>query len=415
MTADKFDLEAAKKVLGRHSSVAAAERELGLPYRTLAGRFRSRGLHAANFLARVAVPEGMRIKTVTTGPQGRTVHAELESKDPPTVAILPPAHLIKGVSSYIGADGAVRAQWVKTKQEQAQREALFLKACERSTRRYRGIASKVRAPEATERDMHVIIPLGDPHVGLLAWGPETGTNFDVKIAERELFAVVEDLVRRAPPAARCTLLNLGDYFHAQDDRQVTPAHGNKLDVDGRSAKVQEIGFSLMRRLVDCALSRFKTVRAHMVPGNHDPDLARMMAIWLKAVYEREPRVNVIPNYNPFHYWTHGANLFGTTHGNGLKLRDLPGIMAADVPELWGKTTHRFIHTGHVHHDSVVEVQGTLVYTWRTVAANDSWAHGKGYRAGKSLCALAYDRAGGEVSRVSVDLGTIRRRLEAKAA
>jgi hypothetical protein len=178
--------------------------------------------------------------------------------------------------------------------------------------------------------------------------------------------------------------------------------------------VQEIGFSLMRRLVDCALTRFKHVRAHMVPGNHDPDVSRMMTIWLRAVYEKEPRVEVVPNYNPFAYWTHGKNLFGTTHGNGLNIRNLPGVMAADVPELWGKTTHRFIHTGHVHTDQAVEVHGTMVYTWRTVAANDAWAHGRGYRAGKSLCALAYTRDGGEVSRVSVDLGCVQRRIAAKA-
>ena len=293
-----FDMAAATEVLLRHSRFADAARELGLEPSVLTDRFRKRRLHASTFLAKVPVPEGMRLKTLTTSPQGQTVHAELEAKDPPAFGPVPADHHVRGISSYLGADGKVRGQWVKTAQDQARREQEFLKACERATARYRGIAAKARPPKGVDRDLHVIIPLGDPHVGMLSWAPETGTHFDTKIAERELFAVVEDLVRRAPPAELATLLNLGDFFHAQDNRQVTPASGHKLDVDGRSAKVQEIGFNLMRRLVDCALSRFKRVRAQMVPGNHDPDLARMLAIWLKAVYEREPRVRGRPQLQP---------------------------------------------------------------------------------------------------------------------
>ena len=56
----------------------------------------------------------------------------------------------------------------------------------------------------------------------------------------------------------------------------------------------------------------------------------------------------------------------------------------------------------------------MVYTWRTVAPNDSWAHSHGYRAGKSLCAIAYSRDGGEVLRVLIDLGSVQRRIAAMA-
>lgn len=416
-----FDLENAKEVLGRHSTIGAAAAELGLTRMGLRDRFRNRGLHPSTYLAKVPVPEGMRIKTLTTildddgEPITRSVHAEIASKKPPAYEPVPEDHHIHGISSYLGPDGSIRGQWIKTRQDEIDREKAFLEAIERATERYRGIEPPASAPRQTDSDLHVVIPIGDPHVGMQSWGPETGANFDLKIAERELFAVVEDLVERSPAAESATILDMGDYFHAQDDKQVTPRSGHKLDVDGRAAKVLEVGLNLKRRLTQCALRRFKRVRMHSVPGNHDPDLARMTMLYLRAVYEREPRVEIPPNFNPFFYWKFGKNLLAAVHGNELKLKDLPGIMAADVPELWGQTTHRYIHSGHVHHDSVTEVHGTLVYTWRTLAPEDSYAHSHGYRSGHSLCAIAYAREGGEVSRVSMDVGTIQRRIAARAA
>lgn len=414
-------IEQAKKVLARHSSLAAAGRELGLTKKALSKRFRRQGLFAANYLAKVAIPEGMRLKQITTllDDHGRIVQqskkSELEAKVPPRQAIVPEGHLVKGVSSYVGPQGDIRGQWIKTNQDAVEREKAFLEACKKATARYRGLAPQVSAPARTDRDLHVVIPIGDPHVGMMSWAPETGNNFDLRIAERELFAVIDDLVERSPAAKSATLLNLGDFFHAQDDKQVTPQSGHKLDVDGRAAKVREVGVNLMRRLIDRMLRKFERVRAPQVPGNHDPWSAQWMALWLRAVYENEPRIEIPSNTNPFFYWMHGKNLFGTTHGDGVHLKELPGIMATDEPKMWGRSTHRFWHTGHVHHDSLIEVQNTLIHTWRTLAPNDGWAHKHGYRSGKSLCAIAYAREGGEVSRVSVDLGCVQRRITARAA
>lgn len=416
----QFDVEAAKGVLARHSQTKDAARELGISACALNNRFRRRGLHAPDFLAKVALPVGMEIKALHTRTDsageivGQTVIAQRESRDPPKYEPIPSGHYIKGMSTYVGPEGNVRGQWVKTDHERLRREQEFWKACEAATERYKGIAEKTQAPKKCDADLHVILPIGDAHIGMMSWAPETGAHFDLKIAETELFAVVDDLVERSPAAEEATILDLGDFIHAQNDKQVTPTSGHKLDVDGRAAKVWQVCFNLKRRVAARALRRFKRVRMPSVPGNHDPDFARMTALYLRAVYEREPRIEIPDNFNPFYYWTFGKNLFGTVHGNEIKLDQLPGIMAHDVPELWGQTTHRFWHTGHVHHDQAKEYPGVMVHTWRTLAPNDSYAHSHGYRSGKSLCAIAYHRDGGEVSRVSVDLGCVQRRIAGAA-
>ena len=421
-TAAPFDLEQAIEVLGRHSTVRKAAKELGVTHKSLEARMRRRKVHASSFLARkTTVADGMEIKEINTRTDdageivGQTFKTQRESKDPPKFEPIPKGHVIKGMSTLVGPTGLVRNQWIKTDHERLQREKEFWAACDEACKRYRGLAPRSRwVPKKVDRDLHNIIPIGDPHVGMLSWAPETGHNFDTKIATRELFATCDDLVGRAPAAETCTIGNLGDFFHAQDDKQVTPGHGNKLDVDSRSSKIAGIGFNLYRRIIDRALEKFRLVKAVVVPGNHDPDWSRMMFLVLQAMYENEKRVEVVPNFNPFHFYTFGKNLFGFAHGNEIKLDQLPGVMAHDVPQMWGETTHRFWHTGHVHHDQTKEFPGVMVHTWRTLAPNDAWAHARGYRAGKSLCAITYHREGGEYSRVSVDLGHVQRKLAASA-
>lgn len=414
-----YDLDKLKLTLGRHSRVSDAARELGLKPAALTDTFRRRGLSAGSFLAKVAVPHGQEIKTVSTRRDAdgaiveQTIKTHQEASGPHFETV-PPDHLVKGLTTALGPDGNTRWQWVKTRQGEADRWDAFWKAAASQTERYRGCAEASCAPEQVDRRTLTMYNLGDPHIGMLAWGKETGVDFDVRIAERELFGVVDMLVERAPPSREAVLANLGDFLHAQNDKQLTPTGGNKLDVDGRSAKVNEIAFALVRRMIDRLLQHHTHVRVVNVPGNHDPDVARMLAIFLRAVYENQPRVEVMPNWSPFTYLEWGQNLFGWAHGDGAKPEVLPKVMAEDMREAWGRTWFHCWHTGHEHHRRVLEIAGTscLVETHRTVAPNDAWAHWKGYRAGKSLSAITYAEEGGEISRQVVDLSVARARIAA---
>ncbi len=414
-----YDLDALKQILARHSRTSEAAREAGIKPSALTDTFRKRGLSAASFLARVAVPEGMRLEGVTTlqSADGRvkqqSIKAGMAPKDPPRFEPVPEGHNITGVSTYLGRQGEQIGQWVKTDQVRANREAEFWRACEVATERYRGIASRVRAPRKTNRYTQTQYLLGDPHIGMLSWAKETGTDFDTRIAERELFATVAELADRAPASEESVLANLGDYVHAQTDKNLTPNGGNKLDVDGRIAKVNEIAFGLMRRMVDLLLSKHARVTVVTVPGNHDPDTARMMAIYLRSVYENEARVHILPNWNPITYTRFGDNAFMYAHGDGLKPERMPLVMATDQPVLWGATKFHYIHTGHEHHERIKEHPGAIVETHRTVAASDGWHGWKGYRSGKSLYAVTYHRTEGEISRVKCDLSVARARIAAR--
>ncbi len=360
------------------------------------------------------LPEGHRIKGVSVLSDGagkvdrRWDKTERDSADPPAFDIVPPGHLIKKVSSLLDGQGKVRAQWIQAPQQEVEKWDAFWKACEENSLTYKGLTEPVAPPLIVDADTITIVPLGDPHLGMLSWHEETGNSFDLKIVQEDLLNVVRLLVDRSPSSHHAILANVGDFYHSDDDNQLTPQSGHKLDVDSRAAKVFQVGCWLMRSLIDLMLRKHQIVDVRNVPGNHDPKTSRMLAMWLSAVYENEPRVIITPNLNPFSYRQFGKNLFGFVHGDGVKPSDLPSIMAYDEPQAWGLTEHRLWVTGHVHHESCKEYIGATVETFRTLAARDYWHHSKGYRSGRSLSSITFHKDFGEITRSTVDLGLGRR-------
>lgn len=405
--------EEAKFILSKHERVRDAAKELGVSPDSLTNLFRRRGLTASDFLAKPdfeeTMPLGHRIKGNSTllDEEGqvnkRWVKTERASDEDPKFLPVPAGHLVSKVSSLLDAQGQVRAQWIQAPQDKQNQWDQFWKACARATEAYKGLAEPVPAPLGTDETLMTLYPLGDPHIGMLSWAKETGEDFDLKIAERDLINVVDMLVDRAPASKRGVLANLGDLFHFDSDSQLTPNGGNKLDCDSRLTKVTDIGFKIVRRLIDRLLQKHQQVDVINVPGNHDPRMARMLKMWLEAVYEKDERVNVVDNANPIMYLRHGKVLLGFCHGDGAKPNDLPGIMAADRASDWGATEYRIWITGHIHHTVNKEFHGCSVESFRTLAAKDYWHHWKGYRAGRSLSCITYDSAYGEISRSTVDI------------
>ena len=73
----------------------------------------------------------------------------------------------------------------------------------------------------------------------------------------------------------------------------------------------------------------------------------------------------------------------------LKPDKLPGIMATDVPEMWGRSKHRLWFTGHKHTKSVSEFPGVVVESFRAIAPNEAYANKAGYRTKSGMEALNF--------------------------
>lgn len=362
-----------------------------------------------------AIPIGHELKGVSTltneagelTSQWNKTH--IASADEPQHDPIPEGHQIKKTSTLYGPDGSVRSQWVSSSADEVAREKAMLDAWARHAEVYRGLADATPGPAqgACDEDLIALYPLGDPHIGMLAWEPEAGEHFDLKIATRELLASMRLMVAGAPNAKHAIVCNLGDFLHAPDDQQRTPGQGHKLDVDGRHAKVLDAGCALLRGIVDAALDKHEHVTIRNLPGNHDPQVAATLAMWLRAVYENEPRVLVADAHASYQFDRFGCCLFGWAHGDGAKAEALPLLMANTEKEAWGATTEHVWHTGHVHHLSRKEYTGCVVETHRTMAGKDYWHASKGYSAKRSLQVIGYHKIWGEITRNTVGLERVR--------
>lgn len=338
----------------------------------------------------------------------QAVEAKAARRSPQThdyTKAVPEGYAIKGVSQYINKEGKVSGQWVKTNADQEHYQAMLKLQIEALCSDIEPLPP-VAAPAYADGDLLNIIPMGDPHFGMHAWGKETGDDFDLKIAEKLTTSAVDRLLKSAPNAETCIILPLGDIFHANDQSNTTPAHKHQLDVDSRYQKIMMVGVLTFRHIIIRALEKHPKVVVRFVKGNHDPEASFGLAVAIAAFFHDNPRVTVDLCPSAFWYYRHGTVLIGATHGDKVKHEGLLGVMATDRAKDWGETTKRYWYTGHVHSQQIREYPGVVCESFRTLAAPDAYSSGYGYRAGRDMVCITHHKDSGQLERHICDIQMI---------
>ena len=314
--------------------------------------------------------------------------------------IAPPGFVVKGTSTYYDEAGTLKAQWVKTDADKeaqlAIQEAAYAALAESLPRE-----AARPAPAARRADLCTVYTLTDSHVGMLAWHKEGGADWDLEIAERTLTGAFDRLVESSPPAQTCVVAQLGDFLHSDGLLPVTPTSNHILDQDGRFSKVVQAAVRVLRRVIRTALDHHETVRVLMAEGNHDMASSVWLRVMFKALYENEPRVQMIDGELPFYAMQHGQTMLAWHHGHLKKNDALPLLFAAQYPRMWGDTTKRYCHTGHRHHVEEKEHSGMTVLQHSTLAARDAYAARGGWHSERQAASITYHSRWGQVARHTV--------------
>lgn len=250
-------------------------------------------------------------------------------------------------------------------------------------------APKLPPVKLDRGDLAATLALYDVHFGKLAWARETGTDYDLDSARRLFMKAVRDLLERLTrdPVQRI-YLPLGQDFFQVDNWQGTSAKGTPQDVDGRFQKIFEVGVEAVVRAVDLCAQRAPEVDVLYVPGNHDPTTSYYLTKVIEARYHGSDRVTVDAGPAPRKYRRHGVCLIGHTHGNEEPHRDLPTIMADEVPEDWAASECREWLVGHVHKRKETrflagDTFGSVgVRVIPSLSGTDRWHYTKGYVRGR---------------------------------
>lgn len=328
---------------------------------------------------------------------------------------VPDGFLVKGVSSYYDEDGKLKGQWVKSTMD-PDRVTELIRAAAQAMAEEVPRQAPTKAPVSVREELCNVYTLTDSHVGMLAWHKEGGEDWDLQIAEEVLVGCFVQMVLSAPTAAIGVVAQIGDFLHYDSALSaVTPMHGHSLDADGRMPKMVQTAIRILRRVVEVSLERHEKVVLLLAEGNHDISSSVWLRAMFQALYENEPRVQVIDSELPYYVYQHGKTMLGWHHGHLSKNDQLPLLFASQFPKIWGETTKRYVHTGHRHHKEIKEHSGMTVHQHPTLAARDAYAARGGWISEREATAVTYHVEHGQVGMVTVTPEMLSHRYGKRAA
>jgi len=248
------------------------------------------------------------------------------------------------------------------------------------------IRREVRGENPWKRDRNARSPKGkvlaeldlfDPHFQKLAWGEETGTNYDLNIAADTYAAAAYDLIIEVTQHdVERFLFPVGqDLFHTQ--LHSATARGTPQDVDTRPKKAATVVRKLLTHVV-FEMLKHAPVDLVVTPGNHAPLSDWFMGEILDARFNEYDTVRVDNRPIFRKYYRYYDNLIGFAHGDNEPRKRLVNLMAQEAREDWAETRFREWHMGHWHHEVVKDDRGVLVRHLTSLCGTDAWHAQQGY-------------------------------------
>lgn len=239
-------------------------------------------------------------------------------------------------------------------------------------------------------DPHMLeVSIFDSHFGKLAWGAETGQNYDLKIAESIYWDAVQGLVKSAAahPIEKILFPVGQDFFHVDGIKGQTTA-GTQVDYDCRFAKIFMAGWAACVKAIDF-LAAIAPVHVPWVPGNHDATASYHLAAMLWAHYQRSSgRVVVDMSPKTRKLVTYGTAAIGFTHGDKERHNDLVNIFQGEFRKEIVDCQTLEIHLGHRHVARETRYVcadtmpgGVRVRILPSLSGCDAWHYTSGYVGG----------------------------------
>lgn len=315
---------------------------------------------------------------------------------------VPDGHKIKGVSTFYDEMGNPIRQWVKSQtDEQRQFEIL----CERLDKTIENIKPFKPSKPVIETDLNLLslLTITDFHLGMYAWEAETGDDWNVEIARDVFLNSIHDMIKASPKSGTGLLCQLGDFLHWDGILSITPSSGHILDADTRYGKLVELSMSVMAEAVKMMLKKFGKVVVVSAEGNHDISGSIWLRKYIKHLFAHEKRLSVVDNEFPYYAYLHGETMIAFHHGHKVKLANLHKLFASEprFRSMWGDANYTYIHTGHYHHERLVEDGGAIAEMHPTLAGRDAYAARGGWVSRRGAKVITYDKKDGEVARVTV--------------
>lgn len=246
-------------------------------------------------------------------------------------------------------------------------------------------APSIPAPIDHQEDLMTVVPIGDPHIGLMTSSVQDDEDWDtdkgLEILDQALRVVELDI----PKSQIYALVVLGDLFHV-DNPKMTTTSGTQLDGDPRLQSIFRKVIDTFKVLVNRALTRHQQVLLVMLPGNHDRTVTGYLVSALQQYWINNPRVTVVDTIHKG-WWSHrwGDNVLFANHSdkksNPNKLYE---VITTEFRHLWGMSKRSYCYLGHLHQRRL-ETKGSTTMEWfNTLTPKDGYSIEHGYCSNRSI-------------------------------
>lgn len=251
----------------------------------------------------------------------------------------------------------------------------------------------------------VVTPF-DLHYGKQEWSfHEDEKGYSMSEFEDLVTDTTADLIRSiAGHKLKKIFLPIGhDFFNVTNDAHTT-SHGTPQDMSGNFIQMITGGSRLCVTMIEMYRRVADEIDVIWVPGNHDREASIAALLYAKGTYHdcKQVKVHIGQECRAYVRWE--GNLFGNIHGDGIKMPDLPRIMASEVRSAWGAALNTMWFTGHLHFEKMTDIFGTQIFQAPSLSGTDRWHHRKLYEGSRrSLEAYILHESAGKIHQDSVPL------------
>jgi hypothetical protein len=389
---DELAKEAADAFIALGGQKAAAIL-LGLPRQTLQSRLKvaaERGM-----LGTKPVLPGFAIKSIASKTEDGAWVKQV--KAPGEVFEMPEGFAHKRISNLSDGQGRTIARWDIVEKDKEQQIAAMRSAVEAFKEELPRVTMML-PPASVCEDLLNFYGVSDNHFGMLAWREETGSDYDLRLAEQIFIDWFAAAIAQSPQAHTAVFGQLGDLMHHDSLESVTPAHRHVLDADSRLQKIIRVVIRCMRQVIDMLLQKHRHVHVIMASGNHDPASSAWLREMFATIYENEPRVTVDNSPSLYYAYEWGSTALFMHHGHKRSISNVDVTFAGMFRELFGRSKYAYGHIGHLHSDEGRKSGLMYIERHETLAAPDAYAAGGGWLSGRSAKVITYSKKFGEVGR-----------------
>ena len=196
-----------------------------------------------------------------------------------------------------------------------------------------------------------------------------------------------------------------DLFNSNNERTTTLNGTPQMDDQPNTVAFRKIMETIIIA-TEKILKVSKKIDLVYLPGNHDKHMSCFLTTGLYFVYKDRKEVNVDITLHERKYIKVGNTLVVLVHGHvsgkTLKIADLPEIVAAEAPELWGKCKYVEIFIGHVHHHETIVSKNNgkcTTHILPMIAPPTIWVHSSAFLAERKMEVSEIDQVDGLIKTV----------------